>query len=338
MKSIKLLKRQAGTTERERKDLNIDDPVRPVLTKLVLADYTQEALVEHHSNNLRGIAVVNDELAGWIKNFNRYNSGSEQEFWLHAFNGSPINTVRKSGRPIYIERSHISVCGNIQPYVTATLAQDGRDGTGFLDRFLFAAPEDLKKPYPSKAELPDDVADIWERIVFRILDIDPGADEEGGICPSLIRYSDEAQTILEDFLIMNADRSNDTDNDILKGIYAKLDNYTVRFSLILQMLRWACGEATNKVIDAESVTNALKLTEYYRRMNERIRMKINDPLQRMPSLQRKFCTMLPEPFTKTQAIELGNSLNIPTRTYERWLKPDFKLFNRTSQGNYEKRY
>ena len=74
----------------------IDEPIKPIWHKFLLSDFTPEALAEVHKLNKRGIGVYVDELAGWFKNFNRYNRGSEMEFWLSQWSGKPINIHRKT--------------------------------------------------------------------------------------------------------------------------------------------------------------------------------------------------------------------------------------------------
>ena len=70
-----------------------------------------EALAEVHKFNKRGIGVYADELAGWFKNFNRYNKGSEMEFWLSQWSSKPINIDRKTGEPVFIPYLYFS-CWN----------------------------------------------------------------------------------------------------------------------------------------------------------------------------------------------------------------------------------
>ena len=49
----------------------------------------------------------------------------------------------------------------------------------------------------------------------------------------------------------------------LRGTWAKFKGYTGRFALIIQLVRWACGEADCDSIDLESVDRAAKLTAYF---------------------------------------------------------------------------
>mgnify|MGYP000010446173 CR=1 FL=1 len=55
----------------------------------ILRDH-KTSIITIHQDNKRGICLYVDELMSWLKNFNRYNSGSEEQFWLSVFSGKPI--------------------------------------------------------------------------------------------------------------------------------------------------------------------------------------------------------------------------------------------------------
>ena len=94
----------------------------------------------------------NDELAGWFKNFNRYNKGSDEEYWLKLFNANPSFSDRKGVKnSVYISRPFISVVGTIQNGILNELAQGSRSSNGFIDRLLFVMPNNQdKQPWSDK--------------------------------------------------------------------------------------------------------------------------------------------------------------------------------------------
>ena len=111
-------------SKKEREQQAIDEPIKPAWQKFLLCDFTPEALAEVHKFNKTGIGVYADELAGWFKNFNRYNKGSEMEFWLSQWSGKPINIDRKTGEPVFIPLPFISVAGTIQKGILNELAKE----------------------------------------------------------------------------------------------------------------------------------------------------------------------------------------------------------------------
>src|SRR5699024_4916036 len=104
-------------TKTERGQQGFDQPTEPAWQQSLVSDFTPEALTDVHKFNKRGVGVYADELASWFKNFNRYNKGSEEQFWLSVWSGAPIRINRKTSEPIYIQKPFISVVGTIQPGV-----------------------------------------------------------------------------------------------------------------------------------------------------------------------------------------------------------------------------
>lgn len=89
-----------------------EQATEPVLKKFIVSDITPERLITIHQDNKRGICLYVDELMSWLKNFNRYNSGSEEQFWLSVFSGKPIILDRQGNKnSAFIKHSFISVIG-----------------------------------------------------------------------------------------------------------------------------------------------------------------------------------------------------------------------------------
>ncbi len=87
----------------------------PIRRRFLVSDITPEGLSLIHSQNRRGLCLLSDELSAWVKNFNRYNNGSEEQFWLSVFSAKPTMSDRKSSRSsIFIKRPFISVIGTMQ--------------------------------------------------------------------------------------------------------------------------------------------------------------------------------------------------------------------------------
>ena len=90
-------------------------PKEPKRLRYLVSDVTQEGLNAIHSHNPRGLCLWVDELSAWFKNFTRYNNGSEEQFWLSAFNGSTTMSDRKNSQnSIFIKRPFISVMGQFR--------------------------------------------------------------------------------------------------------------------------------------------------------------------------------------------------------------------------------
>ena len=124
-------------------DLN---PAEPIRKRFTMQDVTPEAVHRILSENPRGLCLVSDELAGWFKNFNRYNNGSESEFWMSVFNHKVAMSDRKSSQSgVFIKNPFLCVIGTIQPKVLGELAGNNRNANGFMERILYVMPSDQKK-------------------------------------------------------------------------------------------------------------------------------------------------------------------------------------------------
>jgi len=128
----------------EKVSNGISESEEPLLRQIIVQDVTVEKLAKVLQDNEFGVGAYFDEGLAWIKNFNRYTPGSEEQVWLQIFSSKPIKLDRKGSGQIYIPEPFVSVCGTIQPGVFSKLFKDHSDN-GFLDRVLLAWPEDQRK-------------------------------------------------------------------------------------------------------------------------------------------------------------------------------------------------
>lgn len=327
----------SSISKKEREEKGLDEPKPPILQKFIISDYTPEAVSTIHLNNRRGIGVYIDELAGWFKNFNRYNKGSEQEQWLSNWSGKPIISDRKTGNSIYIDSPCISVIGTIQNDILEEISKDARDSNGFIDRILFAIPDQLQKEYWSEEEIPQQTIENYNVIIGRLLDLQ---FDTTTLESALLPFSPTAKRILFDWQRDNTDRINNHPNDKVASMYSKLDVYIIRFSLILQMLRWACGEGGNTVIEEITVNNAILLTEYFRTNAEKVHKVLSEstPFDRLPQDKQKIYEALPtENFQTNIGLKIAENFGMKERSFKNWLN-DSNLFTKVSYGIYEKVY
>lgn len=326
-------------SKKEREQQAIDEPTKPIWQKFLLSDFTPEALAEVHKFNKRGIGVYVDELAGWFKNFNRYNKGSEMEFWLSIWSGKPINIDRKTGEPVFIPLPFISVAGTIQNGILNELAKDNRTQNGFIDRILFVIPDNIQKEYWSETDLNPVVVDNWENIISTLLKLPVQYDETLSPSPEVLKFTPEAKRILFEWQKANTDQINDAENEAISGIYSKLEMYAVRLALILEMMLYACNESDKQTVSIKAVQGALKLVEYFKNSSVKINSILSNdsPLEKHPDDKKNLYKALPDTFTTETGLQIAESLGIAERTFKRFLN-EKELFNRISRGEYEKRY
>lgn len=107
---------------------------------------------------------------GFINNFNKYRSGSDEQMLTQLFTGSGIVVNRVSSEPVNIPDTCIGVIGTILPDVLKDFARN-KISSGFIDRWLFAYPDKVRYPELNDNEIDGKIPKEWNRIVSRILGI-----------------------------------------------------------------------------------------------------------------------------------------------------------------------
>lgn len=328
--------------ERQRelpiKERSEPHPVAPVCKRFLISDATPEAMLLIHSQNLRGICMWNDELAGWFKNFNRSNKGSDEEYWLKLFNANPSFSDRKGVKnSVYISRPFISVVGTIQNGILNELVQGSRTSNGFIDRLLFVMPHNQDKQPWSDKEPTFDIEAEWAEIIERLVAIPYETDTDGNVIANILPFAPDAKTRLYEWQRRNAEECNREECDALKGVYNKFDFHAIRFCLILQMARWACGEADRTEIDLLSVENAISLVDYFKSTARKVHGIISE--MSLTEQQRAIIAALPDCFTTEEGIAVAKENGMPGRTFQDFLKRSVSLgnyFQREKHGHYSK--
>jgi hypothetical protein len=325
-------------SKKERGTQGIDGPIKPVWSKLLVSDFTPEALAEVHKSNKRGVGVYVDELAGWFKNFNRYNKGSEMEFWLSQWSGKPINIDRKTGEPVFIPLPFIPVAGTIQKGILNELAKESRTQNGFIDRILFVIPDNIQKEYWSETDLPDVIKSNWDAIISNLLNLSITCDDTSNPIPEVLEFTPEAKRILYDWQKANTDQCNEAENEAVSGIFSKMDMYVLRLALILEMMRYACSESDKQAVSTEAVQGAIKLVEYFKNSAVEVNSILSNasPLDKYPTDKQALYDALPDTFTTQIGVNIAKGLEFPERTFKYFLN-EKELFTRTTRGEYAKR-
>ncbi|MDU1905825.1 MAG: DUF3987 domain-containing protein [Dysgonomonas sp.] len=328
-------------SRKERDDRGIECiPDEPTLKKFVVSDITPESLAFLHENNKRGICLYSDELASWFKNFNRYNKGSEEQFWLSIFSGKPVILDRRGAKnSVSVKHSFINVIGTIQHGVLKDLAKGERAQNGFLDRILFVIPQNLEKRYWNEEELSIHVIPYWNSIIQRLINIDYITDETGDPIPRELSFKPDAKRMLYEWQRVNTDQCNQEKDEIMVGIYSKLEIYVIRFCLILQMARWLCGETDKDYIDLKSVEGAIEFVEYFKRTARKVQYIINssDILEKLPMDKQKLYHALPREFSTSEGIKIATKFSISADSFKRMIgELKGELLENYKYGNYRK--
>jgi Protein of unknown function (DUF3987) len=315
------------------KKLNDDEKKytqKPLYKKQLLKDFTPESLLKIHSNNPRGVAILSDELFGWIKNFGRYSSSGEQEAYLSFWNGASVSVDRKNDDPIRLDETYVNIIGTIQTKILSELSKDNRDNNGFIERMLFALNEKPKPVLWNNHEFDKNLIYTYEKLIHRLYSL-----ETNNVYPNIIKFNPDALNLLIEW--QNNKRKQYLDDEVSTSIQAKYEVYAKRFSLIIQLLHWALNNKTNQEVELFAVENAIKLSEYFFKNAINVHHKINNssPLDKLTSEEKKLYNNLESSFSTNQILQEGDLLNIDTRKIYRFLK-NTQLFEKIKHGGYTK--
>ncbi|MEA5459859.1 DUF3987 domain-containing protein [Arcicella sp. LKC2W] len=318
---------------------NTENQQKPFWKKFLISDYTAEALYTIHSKNQRSIGVYIDEIAGWFKNFERYNKNSQQEFWLSAWSNKTVTVDRKMSEPCLITRPFISVGGTIQPLLLKEITKENRGKNGFIDRLLFVYLKNLIKQGWNDEEMSEDLISSYNSIINCLLDLPCQYDKDGQIEATILQFTAKGRENLYTWVNqINTPLTNQTDNEEFKGIYTKLEQYVPRFALLLHLLKWA-SEETDEFpplsISAETVDGAIKLGEYFRNSAIAVNKVLNNQLDDLPINHKEWYSKLPEKLTTEIALNLGDKFQLSERTIMRFLS-NKDIFRKLKHGHYEK--
>ena len=328
---------QLEMSRKERAEKGIDVcPREPVRHRFLVSDITPEGLSLIHSQNRRGLCLLSDELSAWVKNFNRYNNGSEEQFWLSVFSAKPTMSDRKSSRSsIFIKQPFISVIGTMQKRILSELAKGERSANGFIDRILFVILKHEMSIRWSMKQPSFDVANEWQNIISRLMCIECAYDENNDILPVIVPFAEEALERLFEWQHNLSDKCDTEPNETLVGIYCKLQIYAIRFCLIIQMARWSCNDAGKDVIDLISVERAITLAEYFMESAKKVQTILKE--LSLTAQQLAIVTALPPEFTTGSAIAVAAENGMSERALMEFLKNfNGKLFQKSKHGNYIK--
>lgn len=305
--------------------------------QLVANNVTPEAIMQLMSGKNEKLLIWSDEISGFLRNLNKYNGGSDTEVVLSIHSGQPIINNRKTQGKFIIPNPFACIGGTTQPEVLKSLFQKA-ENNGLFDRFLFCYLEDAIKTKMIKEDLNSDIIIQYNSIINKLLGLELKDNGESNI----LCFTPEAEDAAIHWFNENADKINDEPDDRIRGVYIKLDSYFYRFALILQLLRWACGEAKLDHVDLTSTKNAIELIEYFRNMNTRtLRLLSPDAYESMTDLQKKVYDNIRSKentdgeFDLYFGLLIAGKVGMSERNFKYFLKRT-DLFKRLKAGKYKK--
>jgi hypothetical protein len=304
---------------------------KPIKTQFVANDITLEALVDLHQESDNAVGVFKDELAGWLKDMNKYREGSDLEFWLSSWSGKSVNLNRKTAKSAFVEKPFIPVLGGIQPSIFNSFYTEENKDNGFMDRMLLCYP-DLKIDYYNENEISENILNWYKETIISFYDTLKGIikrDEDGEIISLTAKFSDDAKIEWKRmFNEMTSVQNDEEENEYLKSMYPKQKSYIPRFACLIHVFNDFFNDGGNSLlISKESILKAEKLSKYFIATAKKIKinsaevskLKSTIVLNKGKNEKEKLYEVWKEnkKFNRSETAEL---LGISRRSTQNWIK------------------
>lgn len=255
-----------------------EKPAKPVAEQTVVVDTTIEALVQVLHSNPRGVICIKDEFTSLVRAMNQYKAGKgdDQQHWLSLWNGSSIVINRRNlDEMITVENPFVSAIGCIPPDMLTDLEDPAHRKDGFMDRILFAYPNRIRNEWTDCEISPTTEREV-EDAFNRLWNIPLPMREDGSFEPVELSFNVTARAKWIAWYNGHCREEESCElSEHLRNAWAKLSGYCARLALIIQMARWACGEASDGEIDETSVVSAITLVEYFKSHARRVHSKLH---------------------------------------------------------------
>lgn len=304
-------------SKKEQKEIygenyKVDEPKK---SQFIVNDITLEALVDMHQQSDNAVGVFKDELAGWLKDMNKYRAGSDLEFWLSTWSGKSVNVNRMTRAGSFVDKPFVPVLGGIQPTIFNNLSTEETKENGFLDRLLLSYPEAVVEYYTDEEMNYDAIRWYSESITafFRMVK-NSQQRVEGEIEAFVLKFDKEAKTEwIRIFNKITDNQNNDEENQYLKSMYPKQKSYIPRFALLIHVFK-KFFEDFNGVatVDKDSILKAEKLSNYFVNNAKKVKIdsaetnELKKAISQPKTSQEKIKALWQEDkgFNKTKAAEL----------------------------------
>ncbi len=247
-------------------------PEAPTECRVLISDVTCEKVGALLQDNLLGLLLFRDELAALVLSFDRYagGRGSDAAVFLSFFDGTPVVIDRKSAAgTIFVDRASVSILGGIQPGILRRVFGAKERESGLLARLLMVQPP-LRPGLWTNEDLSEHAAATWALLLEKIMQIQPGTDEQGAPRPRLIPLADDAKPAYVQWHNAHAREVAAIKNDDLASHFAKLKGICVRIALLIACVDAVSSANATAAISLSHIERAIKITDWFKREARRV--------------------------------------------------------------------
>lgn len=230
-------------------------------------DPTTEKLGELLRDNPRGLLVLRDELAGWLRTLDKPGREGDREFYLESWDGKGDHTVDRIKRgTVYIPCHTITVFGGTQPgklrsYIAGAIDHEGAGADGLIQRFQLLVWPDEAPPWENHDRVPNFEARDRAWNIFKTLDKLTPQDlgfnfPTPGAIPAL-RFDDEAQEFFNNWRDRLERRLRSTEmagRPAFESHLAKYRSLMPTLALLFFLIDWAAVERVTPQVVVDHAT------------------------------------------------------------------------------------
>lgn len=335
------LRRKEDLLMMKQSEAAFEPPARKITT---FSDATPSAIAKYNAGTPKGIICTSDELAGWFKNLNAFSNKNDKEWFLSAWNGKAVMTLRSTVDTFYFNPC-CSILGGIQNDLVRILCQKADQDSGLNARFLFCTPETDEVPQETEYEVSDPTVWAYRNLIRAIYgtglinpdDIHSAYDDENG--PTKIECTQETRDYLREYR-NDLRRQTVGSSESVTAAYNKMTDYVLRFALILEVSNAVAEGKTPVCVKRERAEEAVELANFFLLQHHAIddRLNLYDPVDELTDEKQRFFNIMNqsgEVFTLHDAKVAAKSINFKSshKTLQRFLN-DRRFFKRVRHGVY----
>jgi len=244
--------------------------------------------------------------------------------WIEMHDGVQLSVDRVTSGNTTVDRPSVAVAGTIQPETLREKVGALHFDTGFAARLLLAQPPVWPKVW-SEAEVARDTEEAYECLLDRLYKR----------AASTLPLSAAAKERWIKFVNKHGERVYGMAGGVRRTIVSKEERHAARFALIVQLVRWAAGEARDEEVDAQSVDGGIRLAQWFRRETLRVFDTLELAAEAMEPEDRMLAE-LPSEFKIQDAYSTAHG--VTERTVRNWLDSlqDRRKVQKIKRGHYIK--
>ena len=178
---------------------------------------------------------------------------------------------------------------------------------------------------------------MWKSVIDKILDLPYSFNEDDDAVQNVLNFSKDASKYFTAWRNAAIGAVNEIKDDALvDSRIMKMPMLAARLALVVQILRWACGEVHNDYVDIDSTKAAIRLSDYFENCYTAIqKFMVMDGIEPQ---KKEFLNNVGKTFTTADAIQAGKEVGLSERSvmYSLVGLASDKIIKKVKRGEYEK--